>query len=161
MIMHKNTIMGQVLAQVRDDKKNKKYFEQIDDLLEDIQNEIYLDINEIQAWNKNGLSISYKKNMLKEEKDPEWVYVYTDYVEEYSWFVEELVDIYNPKKMDMYRLLTTIGYLLNIYSKKYRDLRILFKLITITSTIFLHPDHLGLDRFRVYPLTLPTFGQEF
>ena len=51
--------MGQVLAQVRDDKKNKKYFEQIDDLLEDIQNEIYLDINEIQAWNKNGLSISY------------------------------------------------------------------------------------------------------
>lgn len=161
MIMHKNTIMGQVLAQVRDDKKNKKYFEQIDDLLEDIQNEIYLDINEIQAWNKNGLSISNKKNMLKEEKDPEWVYVYTDYVEEYSWFVEELVDIYNPKKMDMYRLLTTIGYLLNIYSKKYRDLRILFKLITITSTIFLHPDHLGLDRFRVYPLTLPKFGQEF
>lgn len=159
--MHKNTIMGQVLAQVRDDKKNKKYFEQIDDLLEDIQNEIYLDINEIQAWNKNGLSISNKKNMLKEEKDPEWVYVYTDYVEEYSWFVEELVDIYNPKKMDMYRLLTTIGYLLNIYSKKYRDLRILFKLITITSTIFLHPDHLGLDRFRVYPLTLPKFGQEF
>ena len=69
--MHKNTIMGQVLAQVRDDKKNKKYFEQIDDLLEDIQNEIYLDINEIQAWNKNGLSISYKKHMLKEEKDPE------------------------------------------------------------------------------------------
>lgn len=161
MIMHKNTIMGQVLAQVRDDKKNKKYFEQIDDLLEDIQNEIYLDINEIQAWNKNGLSISNKKNMLKEEKDPEWVYVYTDYVEEYSWFVEELVDIYNPKKMDMYRLLTTIGYLLNVYSKKYRDLRILFKLITITSTIFLHPDHLGLDRFRVYPLTLPKFGQEF
>ena len=161
MIMHKNTIMGQVLAQVRDDKKNKKYFEQIDDLLEDIQNEIYLDINEIQAWNKNGLSISNKKNMLKEEKDPEWVYVYTDYVEEYSWFVEELVDIYNPKKMDMYRLLTTIGYLLNVYSKKYRDLRILFKLITITSTIFLHPDHLGLDRFRVYPLTLPAFGQEF
>ena len=161
MIMHKNTIMGQVLAQVRDDKKNKKYFEQIDDLLEDIQNEIYLDINEIQAWNKNGLSISNKKNMLKEEKDPEWVYVYTDYVEEYSWFVEELVDIYNPKKMDMYRLLTTLGYLLNIYSKKYRDLRILFKLITITSTIFLHPDHLGLDRFRVYPLTLPKFGQEF
>ena len=161
MIMHKNTIMGQVLAQVRDDKKNKKYFEQINDLLEDIQNEIYLDINEIQAWNKNGLSISNKKNMLKEEKDPEWVYVYTDYVEEYSWFVEELVDIYNPKKMDMYRLLTTIGYLLNVYSKKYRDLRILFKLITITSTIFLHPDHLGLDRFRVYPLTLPTFGQEF
>ena len=161
MIMHKNTIMGQVLAQVQDDKKNKKYFEQIDDLLEDIQNEIYLDINEIQAWNKNGLSISDKKNMLKEEKDPEWVYVYTDYVEEYSWFIEELVDIYNPKKMDMYRLLTTIGYLLNIYSKKYRDLRILFKLITITSTIFLHPDHLGLDRFRVYPLTLPTFGQEF
>lgn len=159
--MHKNTIMGQVLAQVRDDKKNKKYFEQIDDLLEDIQNEIYLDINEIQAWNKNGLSISNKKNMLKEEKDPEWVYVYTDYVEEYSWFVEELVDIYNPKKMDMYRLLTTIGYLLNVYSKKYRDLRILFKLITITSTIFLHPDHLGLDRFRVYPLTLPAFGQEF
>ena len=159
--MHKNTIIGQVLAQVRDDKKNKKYFEQIDDLLEDIQNEIYLDINEIQAWNKNGLSISYKKHMLKEEKDPEWVYVYTDYVEEYSWFVEELVDIYNPKKMDMYRLLTTIGYLLNIYSKKYRDLRILFKLITITSTIFLHPDHLGLDRFRVYPLTLPAFGQEF
>ena len=161
MIMHKNTIMGQVLAQVRDDKKNKKYFEQIDDLLEDIQNEIYLDINEIQAWNKNGLSISNKKNMLKEEKDPEWVYVYTDYVEEYSWFIEELVDIYNPKKMDMYRLLTTIGYLLNVYSKKYRDLRILFKLITITSTIFLHPDHLGLDRFRVYPLTLPAFGQEF
>lgn len=159
--MHKNTIMGQVLAQVQDDKKNKKYFEQIDDLLEDIQNEIYLDINEIQAWNKNGLSISDKKNMLKEEKDPEWVYVYTDYVEEYSWFIEELVDIYNPKKMDMYRLLTTLGYLLNIYSKKYRDLRILFKLITITSTIFLHPDHLGLDRFRVYPLTLPTFGQEF
>ena len=153
--------MGQVLAQVRDDKKNKKYFEQIDDLLEDIQNEIYLDINEIQAWNKNGLSISNKKNMLKEEKDHEWVYVYTDYVEEYSWFVEELVDIYNPKKMDMYRLLTTIGYLLNVYSKKYRDLRILFKLITITSTIFLHPDHLGLDRFRVYPLTLPAFGQEF
>ena len=153
--------MGQVLAQVRDDKKNKKYFEQIDDLLEDIQNEIYLDINEIQAWNKNGLSISNKKNMLKEEKDPEWVYVYTDYVEEYSWFIEELVDIYNPKKMDMYRLLTTLGYLLNIYSKKYRDLRILFKLITITSTIFLHPDHLGLDRFRVYPLTLPKFGQEF
>lgn len=150
--------MGQVLSQVQTDKKNLNIFDELDYLLEDIYDEVYINSKK-QNWNINGLLITDNVDII--EEDPEWVYVLTDEVSAYSWLVEELVAIYNPKKIDLYRLLTTIGYLLNIYSSKYDDINKLFKIVTITSTVFLHPDHLGEDRFVVHPISLPTFGKEF
>lgn len=159
MHFYKDTIMGQVLTQVQDDKTNEIYFEQIDDLLEDISNGVYSDVV-TPAWNKNGVVVT-DREINPENEDPEWIYVETEYVSEYSWFIEQLVEIYNPKKTDMYRFLTTIGYLLTVYSEKYNDIGGVFKITAITSTVFLHPDHLGQDKFIVHPINLPPFGDEF
>ena len=159
MEFYKETIMGQVLTQVQADKKNNEYFDKIDDLLYDIENLTYLDTLS-KPWQKNGLIIT-DIDITYIENKPQWVYVETADVSEYSWLIEQLIKIYKPKINDIYRLLTTIGFLLNIYGEKYENLSDILRLTSITSTVFLHPDHLGLDKFKVYPVKLPPFGKEF
>jgi|SaaInlStandDraft_4_1057021.scaffolds.fasta_scaffold66563_2 hypothetical protein len=157
-MFYKNTIMGQVLKQVHDDKNNGFYFEQIDELIEDIIDREYLDADQT-VWNKSGVIVTDES--IHGEQYVEWTCVKTDDVFEFSWLIEQLVEIYQPKITESYRLLSTIGYLLNIYSERYEDLTEILKVTTITSTVFLHPDHVGQDKFRVHPITLPPFSSEF
>lgn len=156
MDFYKETIMGQVLTQVQADEKNKIYLDKIEDLLFDIDNLAYIDTN-TKPWNKHGLTITENKvNSISG-----WIYVETADVIEYSWLVKQLIQIYKPNTKNIYRLLTTIGFLLNVYGEKYNDLSVILRFVSITSTVFLHPDHLGLDRFTVQPIKLPKFGTEF
>lgn len=159
MEFYKETIMGQVLSQVQSNKKNTVYFDQIDILLEDISNMEYLDTN-TPRWHKQGLIVT-RRHIDKKTADPEWVYVETEDISEYSWLIEKLVAIYNPQITDSYRLLSTIGYMLNIYGERYENLSDILRMVTVTSTVYLHPDHLGLDRFKVHTIDLPPFGSEF
>ncbi len=159
MEFYKETIMGQVLSQVQSNKKNEVYFEQIDALLEDIAEMEYLD-TDTPVWHQHGVIVT-DEHIDKKKADVEWVYVETADVKESSWLIGRLVNIYKPSKTDSYRLLTTIGYLLNIYGQKYDNLSDIFRMVTMTSTVFLHPDHLGLDRFKVHTIDLPPFGAEF
>jgi len=159
MEFYKDTIMGQVLSQVQSDKNNKHYFEQIDALLEDIANMEYLETN-TPRWHQKGVVIT-DRELSNREKESEWVYVETADVTEYSWLIERLLEIYNPSVTDTYRLLTTIGFLLNVYGERHDDLSDIFRIVTVTSTVFLHPDHLGLDKFKVQAISLPPFGREF
>ena len=159
MEFYKDTIMGQVLSQVQSDKNNEQYFEQIDALLEDIANMEYLETN-TPRWHQKGVVIT-DRELSNREKESEWVYVETADVTEYSWLIERLLEIYNPSVTDTYRLLTTIGFLLNVYGERHDDLSDIFRIVTVTSTVFLHPDHLGLDKFKVQSISLPPFGREF
>lgn len=156
--VYKNTITGQVLEQVGKARKNSKYLDKIDDLLDDIYYDIYRDANMV-AWDKFGLVIL--DNMDNIVKNPEYIYFVTDYVSEYSWLINSLVVIYSPKIVDLNRLMVTLGYLITIYSKRYKKISMVFKIVAILSTVFLHPDHLGEDRFLVQPASLPDFGKEF
>lgn len=159
MEFYKETIMGQVLTQVQSNINNDIYFNKIDDLLEEIDTYGYLDAI-TKPWQRNGLFIT-DKDITTFDNDPEWIYVETADVIEYSWLVEKLVQVYKPQIVDIYRLLTTIGYLLNVYGEKNDDLSDILRFTSITSTVFLHPDHIGRDRFKIYPMTLPPFGKEF
>jgi len=159
MTFNKNTIMGQVLSQVHENIDNEEYFDQIDVLLDEIHDQEYFNIG-VTAWQTYGLVITdneCEKNNLK----PDWVYVFTSDVQEYSWLVRRLVDIYKPSKTDSYRFFTTIGYLLNVYSRKYKNIEDIFRIVTMTSTIFLHHDHLGFDKFKVKLIDLPPFEDDF
>lgn len=159
MEFYKETIMGQVLTQVQADKSNDVYFDQIDDLLDDISNLEYMETDN-SLWTKKGLIIT-DKEINEEDKDDEWSYVITGDAYEYSWLVYQLMDIYQPNTAQSYRLLTTLGYLLNIYTERFDSITEILRITTITSTVFLHPDHLGQDKFKVYPIELPPFGKDF
>lgn len=159
MEFYKETIMGQVLTQVHNNKKNDEYFNKIDNLLSDIENFEYLETN-TKNWQQNGLCIT-NSDISKIKKEQNWLYVETADSAEYSWLVKQLVKIYQPNVKDIYRLLTTIGFLLNLYGSKHDDLSDILRLTSITSTVFLHPDHLGLDKFKIHPNNLPPFGKEF
>lgn len=159
MEFYKETIMGQVLTQVQADKNNTQYFEQIEDLLEDISDMEYLD-SDVVRWHKHGVIVT-SREITKSEADPEWVYVETDDVSECSWLLEELNDIYDPNVADVNRLFTTVGYLLNVYTEKFDHINDILRMTAVTSTVFLHPDHVGKDKFRIHPIELPPFGSDF
>ena len=161
MNFQKETIMGQVLHQVNSDENNESYMDLIEDLLEDIEEKVYMNASN-SVWNKNGLIITDRdlgKNFSMQ--DTPWVFVETPHVPEFSWLVEQLDDIYKPEGSKKYRLYTTIGFLLNIYDEKYSDLSDVLKMVAIVSTVYLHPDHIGYDRFIIHPINLPIFGEEF
>ena len=162
MTFETDTIMGKVLQEVKENKNNKKYLEQIDLLIQDIE-EYEFEEYDGPLWNRNGLKITHpqEKNVDVIMMDKKWIYIKSIYAYELSWLVYELDYIYRPFPNDEYRLFTTIGYLLEIYLDKYKDLEIALKMTTIISTIFLHKDHIGFDKFRVYPVDLPNFGSEF
>lgn len=159
MEFYKETIMGQVLTQVHDEKNNDPYFDKIDDLLHEIENYEYLETN-TKKWQKNGLCIT-DSDISKITKEQNWIYVETADVAEYSWLVEKLIKIYKPHILDIYRLVSTIGFLLNLYGDKHENLSDILRLTAVTSTVFLHPDHMGLDKFKIHPNNLPPFGKEF
>lgn len=159
MGFYKETIIGQVLSQVRKTENNEFYLNKIDDLLESIEDMEYIGV-ETKPWNKYGVIVTDKK-VSPENKHPDWVFVETDDVTECSWLIERLYEIYKPTPQNAHRLLTTIGYLLNIYNTKYSDISEILRIVTVTSTVFLHPDHLGLDRFKIRSINLPQFGSEF
>ena len=161
MQFHKETIMGQVLYQVNEDENNQYYIEQIDELLEDIEEGIHLEEDNIEPWNKNGLVITNRELNEDEVSGTAWIFMETPHVSEYSWLVRELNKIYNPSVEESYRLNTTLGYMMKIYDEKYDDLTDAMRLIAIVSTVFLHPDHMGYDRFVIHPIKLPNFGAEF
>jgi Mg2+ and Co2+ transporter CorA len=160
MQFQKETIMGQVLFQVNEDETNQYYIEQIEDLLEDIEEKVYMD-EEVSAWNRNGLVITDRELMDQDHLDTAWIFIETPEVSAYSWLVKQLNQIYNPETSNSYRLNTTIGYMLKIYDEKYDDLSDVMKMVTIVSTVYLHPDHMGYDRFTVHPISLPPFGDDF
>lgn len=161
MNFYKETIIGQVLHQVNKDEKNKFYIEQLEELMEDIDRQVYLDELNIPAWNKSGLVITDLSLNGLTTKNISWIFFETEYVLEFSWLVQELNKIYQPKIDELYRLNTTIGFLLKIYDEKYDDLTEIMKMVAIVSSIFLHPDHIGNDRFMVHNINLPKFGSEF
>lgn len=160
MEFYNDTILGQVIKQVHDNKHNDLYFEQIDDLIEEIVDQEFLNYD-VQPWQKQNLFIA---NLIPErikERSNEWLSVETEYVNEYSWLVERLVEIYCPDVVTIKRLLITVGYLLNAYGEKFDDITEILRVVTSSSIIFLHPDHLGKDRFKVQPIKLPKFGPDF
>ncbi len=160
MYFYKETILGQVLSQVQKEKKNFRYIKLLDDLISDIEANVYLDYNNT-IWNRSGLVITDDATMLS-SSFADFMVVETIYTYECTWLIEQLIDIYNPNKNDLNRLITTIGYLLNSYTKQFDDdITEILRISTISSMVFLHPDHLGLDKFRVHPIILPKFGKEF
>jgi len=161
MEFYKETIMGQVLHQVNEDESNRFYIDQIDDLVDDINHEEYNN-EKLSVWNKNGLLITdLDVGGDSSYDETAWILFETECVDEYSWLVHQLNSIYNPSQNDKYRLNTTIGFLFEIYSEKYDDLIDIFKMVTIVSAVFLHPDHMGYDKFIIHPINLPEFGDEF
>lgn len=161
MYFHKETIMGQVLHQVNTDEKNQFYIEQIEDLIEDINEKVYMDEEEIKVWNKNGLLITDRDLGDGNLFESSWIFFETPHTFEYSWLVQELEKIYQPTEQNSYRLFTTLGFLLKIYDEKYDDLSDVLRMVAIVSIVFLHPDHIGYDKFIVHPIKLPNFGSEF
>ena len=159
MEFHKETIMGQVLYQVNEDENNQIFIDQVDELLEDIEEKLYLE-EETTDWNKNGLLIT-DRELDERFEDASWIFFETPHVSEYSWLIKQLNIIYNPDLADTYRLNATLGYLLKIYDEKYDDLSNVMRMVSIVSTVFLHPDHMGYDRFVIHPINLPNFGEEF
>jgi hypothetical protein len=156
-----DTIIGQVLCEVRSNTDNEKYFELLDSLIECVMDSNYFDVTDT-IWQKDGLFITNEGiNDITKKLRGNWLCVETEYVFEYSWLVEQLVDIYQPDEKEYQRLLNTLGYLLNTYSKKFDDLGEIFRMTIVTSIVFLHPDHLGWDKFKVAPIVLPPFGTEF
>ncbi len=158
----KDTIMGQVIDEVTTNKKNRKYMEQIDDLLMDINTSDYLDYNG-PIWNKHGLLITdldLSKATVSMD-DPRWTYLETPNDSEYSWLVYALEEIYHPDPKAAIRLYSTIGYLIDVYSDKYEDLIDVLRMTAMISVVWLHPDHLKEDQFLVHPINLPNFGSEF
>lgn len=160
MYFHKETIMGQVLFQVNEDKNNQFYISQIDELVEDINSRLYDEVD-IQPWSKNGLIITNRNIDDDVDKHKSWIFFETEYVTEYSWLIHELNDIYKPKIENTFRLNTTLGYMLKIYDEKYNDISDVMRMVAIVSIVFLHPDHIGHDRFVVHPINLPQFGDDF
>lgn len=160
--MRKNndvTFLEQALKQVHEDDRNKDCFDQIEDLLRSIAVGEFDDLD-TKRWHTSGVIVT-GRDLSKEKKNSDWVYVETDAVQEYSWLIEELLAIYKPKKTEYYRLLTTIGFLLNIYGERFDDLTEILSVTTVVSAVFLHPDHAGRAVFRIHPIKLPTFGKEF
>ena len=158
----KDTIMGRVLNEVSTNEENRNCMEMVDDLLSDIRTNDYLDYNG-PVWSKAGLTISTQNIEASDffVVDPRWIYIETEYTSEFSWLVYELEDIYQPDAKDSIRLYSTIGYLLEVYSSKYSDLDDILKMTAMISVVWLHPDHLKEDQFKVHPINLPDFGKEF
>jgi hypothetical protein len=154
-MFEKNTIMGQVLFQVKQDKNNIKVMDEIEDLIDRINEEEYLENDMLVDTD----IIIITDTTLNKESD--CLVIETEFAYEISWLIFELVDIYKPRKKTEYRLYNTLYYLIGIYIEKYNDIEIILKMITIISTVWLHPDHLGEDKFIVHPITLPNFGKEF
>lgn len=159
----KDTIMGQILFQVKTDKENKQYVDAITSLLVKIEDKEYLD-NKTDTWSKNGLVITDRalSKVDMSSLDVNWTYVETPHISEYSWLVNELSAIFNPETTkNKYRLFTTIGFLLNLYTDRYNNLDDIFSMTARISTIWLHPDHIQHDRFAIHPANLPNFGNDF
>lgn len=159
----KDTIMGQILFQVKTDKHNKEYVTAINELISRIENKDYLDIH-ISPWTTNGLIITDRALSQDDiaSLDKEWVYVETPHTSEYTWLVNELNNIYKPEtRKNKFRLFTTIGFLFNLYTDKYDNLDSIFTMTSSISTIWLHPDHIQCDRFAVHPTKLPNFGNDY
>ena len=162
MIFEKDTIMGQVLSEVNDDIFNKQIITEIERVMLSINDSEYIDY-EGPVWNKNGLMITDMdlNGMDLATEDKRWSFVETAYTTEYSWLVFELAEIYQPSPQAAHRLYSTIGYLFEVYDEKYDDLDMVLRMVTLVSTVWLHPDHIGQDRFMVHPISLPNFGSEF
>ena len=158
----KDTIMGQVLDEVADNKRNRLYMELIDDLLTDINSFDYLDYNG-PNWNKLGLLIADCDIIHYDitNHDDRWTYLETPFSSEFSWLVYALSEIYQPSPKSAIRLYSTIGFLLEVYSEKYEDLVDILTMTAMISVVWLHPDHLKEDQFIVHPNNLPNFGKEF
>ena len=158
----KDTIMGRVLNEVSTNEDNRNCMEMVDDLLSDIRTNDYLDYNG-PVWSKAGLTISTQNIEASDffVVDPRWIYIETEYVSEFSWLVYELEDIYQPTAKEAIRLYSTVGYLLEVYSSKYSNLDDILKMTALISVVWLHPDHIKEDQFKVHPINLPDFGKEF
>jgi len=159
MNFYKDTIIGQALMQVQMDKTNLKYFEALDILIDDINDLAHIK-TDTKPWDSGGVIVT-DKILNKKEKDPSKLYVETADVSECSWLIEQLVKLYKPSKKDYNRLVVVIGYLLVVYHKRGKLLDDILKLTAVTSTFYLHPDHVEKDVFTVYPNKFPPFGDDF
>jgi len=153
--IEKDTIMGQVLHQVNEDKKNANIIEKIHNLINSIEEEEY-EFND-QLWTSSDLIVTDKKNISSNDE----LIIITEYAYEFSWLVYKLNAIYCPNRVTSNRLFTTIGFLFDIYMDKYEDIMIVLKMVILVSLVWLHPDHIGQDKFLVHPIDLPNFGKEF
>lgn len=159
----KNSIIAKVLKDVESDVANKKTLELLDDLLDDIEENEYDSFNG-QLWHKNGLYISELNGSINNDASisANWYFIETEFAYELSWLIEELIYIFKPKSIvGSKRLLTTLGFLFNLYSKKYESIDDILRAIAVVSVVWLHPDHIVNDRFYIQPIKLPDFGNEF
>ena len=62
------------------------------------------------------------------------------------------------KKIKFY---DTLSYLFEICQTKTNELEDILRFVTNVSVIFLHEDHINKDRFKVHPIKLPPFPNEF
>lgn len=160
MNFYKDTILGQALMQVQIDKANLKYFESLDLLIEDINDLAYINNTDTKLWDGGGVVVT-DKILNEKEKDPSKLYVETADVSECSWLIDRLVKMYQPQPKDYNRLVVVIGFLLDVYHKRKTRLDDILKLTAVTSTIYLHPDHIEKDVFTVYQNNFPPFGDDF
>jgi len=153
--IEKDTIMGQVLHQVNEDKNNRTIIEKIHDIINLIEEEEY-DFND-KLWSSLDLIVTDKEIV----KPNNILIITTEYAYEFSWLVYKLNSIYSPSTITSNRLFATIGFLFDIYIDKYDDIMIVLKMVALVSLVWLHPDHIGQDKFLVHPIDLPNFGKEF
>ena len=161
-MFRKDTIIGRALLEVNTNVNNKHIINKISKLILRISDLEYIDY-EGPIWSKNGLTITDigLSKTVKKIEHKNWSFVETTYKNEFSWLVFELKKIYNPDENSSMRLYSTLGYLFEVYSEMYDNIDKLLIMVTIVSTIWLHPDHVGQDRFMVHPINLPNFGNEF
>lgn len=160
MQFEKDTIMGLVLNEVNTDDFNQPIIEDLKTIITDIDDGMYEDYTG-PLWNKNGLYITDLETDNPLSDDKSWIFISSEYAFEYSWLVFELEEVYKPSSRDAKRLYTTIGYLIEVYEEKYNNLEEILKFVVLVSSVWLHPDHLGLDRFIVHPINLPDFGPDY
>lgn len=160
MEFYKDTIIGQVIHDVQRNEHNELYFTQIDELVEDIIERYYNCASSI-PWQSTDLYITDFIQDDVKKRNAERYYLVTPYVEEFSWLVERLVEIYSPDRTEVKRLLSTIGYLLEVYSEQIDEVMEILRITASASIIYLHPDHLGKDKFKIKPLSLPPFGDDY
>ena len=161
----KDTIMSQVIRDVKSNEKNFEIIEKIEMMIEDINDGVFLDYEYTEPWNKKGMTViesnrNYYVDM--EEEGLKWSFFETIYAEDITWLLETLNNIYKPfNDKDEYRLFSTIGFMLSIYLEKMDDIQDVLRIVTYLSIIWLHESHIKDDQFMVEPIRLPEFGKEF
>jgi len=151
----KNSVLELVVKQVMSDNKNNAKVLALKLLIEQIKEG---DFNPtLDFWEDYDLIITDDENKRFLDKQV----IITKFPSELSWLLGELYMIMKPDKNSIDRFLNTFEYMVDTYTVKYKEIKRVMQMTAITMIVFLHPDHISEDKFKITPIKLPNFGAKF